>query len=254
MQRTGLSHFDFYHLWICHNQLLLDEALKPGGWYEGLIAEKMQGRIKHLGITTHADPETIIAFLKTGLFETVTLPLNVVNTARIAAVKYATANNIRVIAMNPLGGGLLAGDARLKELAYKYLLALANVHILVGFTSKEEVIYAKNMAEHYDRIPLDPEEIIQEVEAIMPAKEPRCTGCGYCQPCPQFINIGASLSVYNLYKYLRLETAKSKFKSLQWNARYNIQNCTRCGACEKRCPNFLPIRQIINDAKSLLSE
>lgn len=250
--RLKLPYVDFYHLWICHTKQQFDEAFKPGGWYNGLLKARESGRIKHLGITTHADADTIIGFLETGVFETVTLPLNVLNVTRLKAVEYCAEKGIPVLAMNPLGGGLLAADSRLKELAFKYLLSLENVHILVGFTAVDEVDYAWRIQEEFNRSPTSTEDILKEVRAMIPYDEPHCTGCGYCQPCPQFIEVGSALSHYNLYHYLNLQEAKKSFLNLQWNPRYRLSSCIACGQCEKRCPNSLPVRQIIENAKKVL--
>jgi uncharacterized protein len=252
LRRMNVSAVDYYHLWICHTKEQFDEAFKSGGWYEGFLKEKKDGRVNHLGLTSHAEADTVIEFLKTGCFETVTIPLNVLNRAKIKVVEYCTENNIRVIAMNPLGGGFLAADEHLKQLAYKYLLSLKNVHLLVGFTTVEDVEYAVRMKKEYDACPSATEAIITEADKMIPSAEPRCTGCGYCQPCPGLIDIGACLSYYNLYKYLGMESAKTAFQRVQWNVRYNLNNCTECGICEQKCPNSLPVRDIINDAASIL--
>ncbi len=254
LSRMNLPFVDFYHLWICHTKQQFEEAMKPGGWYEGLLQAKESGRIKHLGVTTHADADTIIGFLESGLFETVTLPLNVLNVTRLKTVEYCAGKGIPVVAMNPLGGGLLAADSRLKELAFKYLLSLENVHILVGFTALEEVEDAWRMKREYDRNPVGTDEILKEVRKLIPDAEPHCTGCGYCQPCPQFIEVGTALSHYNLYHFLNLQEAKKAFLDLQWNPRYKLSNCVACGQCEKRCPNALPVRKIIESAKKVLYE
>jgi uncharacterized protein len=252
LSRLGLTVVDYYHLWICHTMEHFEEAFKPNGWYEGFLKEKKAGRVNHLGITTHADPETIVRFLESGYFETVTLPLNVINLTRMAAVKYATEKQIKVIAMNPLGGGFLAADGRLKELALRYLMALENVHILIGFTSEAEVDYAKWIMDSFQANPVNPDDILAEIKEMINTTDPRCTGCGYCEPCPQQIEIGGALAHYNLYKYLHIDAAKERFQKLQWNIRYNLKNCVECGLCEQRCPNRLPVRKLINEARVLL--
>ncbi len=252
LKRLNVDALDYYHLWICHNNKLFNEAFKENGWYEGFLKEKEAGRVKHLGITTHADADTIIGFLETGYFETVTLPLNVMNRARFKAVEYCREKGIKVLAMNPLGGGFLAADERLKELAFKYLLSLDNVSILLGLTSVEEVEYAVRMKKEYEADPVSTDSVVEAVRKMIPNDEPRCTGCGYCQPCPHFIDVGAALSYYNLYKYLGSENARKSFRDMQWNPRFKLDQCVSCGSCERRCPNSLPVRKIIQDAVKIM--
>ena len=66
LNRLNLPEIDYYHLWTCHTDEQFQEAFKPGGWYDGVKIQ--QGKFKHLGLTTHADSETVIKFLKTGYF------------------------------------------------------------------------------------------------------------------------------------------------------------------------------------------
>jgi predicted aldo/keto reductase-like oxidoreductase len=248
LTRLNLPAVDYYHLWTTHTQEQLNEALKPGGWYDGVMEQK--GKWKHLGLTTHADTKTIISFLATRLFETVTIPFNVINTTRLDVIEYCAKNNIRVFAMNPLAGGFLAANDKLKELALCYLLTFPNVHILIGFKEVSDVAYAQTILKTAATDNRSAQDILKEVDALINAHEPRCTACGYCSPCPQSISLGTCLSYYNLYKYMHMDAAKKSFMENQWNDTYRLDRCTSCGSCEKRCPNQLPLKQIIQEARS----
>jgi predicted aldo/keto reductase-like oxidoreductase len=249
-KRIGVDRFDYYHLWTTHTAEQLAEAFKPEGWWDGLISRK--DCWDHCGITTHADSKTIISFLKTGRFEAVTLPLNVINTTRLEAVEYCRQKGITVIAMNPFAGGFLAVNEPLRELSLRYLLALENVHPLIGFSSVEDVSYAKAVFDRYGSAGESAENIRAKIDTMINSKEPRCTACGYCQPCPEGINIGASLSYYNLYKYMGMTEAKTAFQEKQWEDGLKLDKCVSCGACQLRCPNKLDTTGIIKDAIRLM--
>ncbi len=250
LERIGVDYFDYYHMWTTHTAEQFKEALKPGGWYEGVKARRSQWH--KLGITTHADSGTIIRFLETGKFSTVTLPLNVINTTRLDVVSYCRKHDITVIAMNPLAGGFLATHEKLKEYSLRYLMALSGVHVLIGFSSPEEVAYAKWISDTTASYELTADEIKREVSKMLDSDEPRCTACGYCQPCPEGINVGASLSYYNIYKYMNMQEAKQAFLEKQWEEGLRLDRCKSCGVCEARCPNRLKVTAIIIDAKALL--
>jgi uncharacterized protein len=250
MRRLGMSRVDYYHLWTTHTVEQFDAAMAPGGWYDGV--KSAGSSWDHLGITTHAVSEQVIEFLKSGKFETVTIPLNVINTTRLKVADYCRDKGIAVIAMNPLAGGFLAANDELKELALRYLMTLDNVHLLIGFSSPEEVAYAKWIQATMPSWNLDAKGILDRVSKLINAAEPRCTACGYCQPCPQNINVGAALSYYNIYKYMGLNEAKEAFLKKQWEDGLRLDQCVGCGECEQRCPNRLPVRKIISDARQMM--
>jgi len=250
LRRLNLSSVDHYHLWTTHTREQLDEAMRPGGWYDGVVSKKTQW--SHLGITSHADSETIVGFLKSGKFETVTIPLNVINTMRLSVVDFCNAQGIRVIAMNPLAGGFLASRDDLKELALRYLMRLDGVHPLIGFSSVDEVRYAKWIQETMPAYKLSAAEILGKIRSMMDTDEKRCTVCGYCSPCPERITVGAALSYFNAFKYLGMESAKAAFMEKQWEEGLRLDLCRQCGLCESRCPNALPVRKIIAEARSVM--
>ena len=167
------------------------------------------------------------------------------------AVEYCNEKNITVLAMNPFAGGFLAQDEKLKELALRYLMLL-DVHPLIGFSAVEEVEYAKWIQDSMPEYELSAEDVLSEVGKLLDSTEDRCTACGYCAPCPQKINVGESLSYYNLYKYMNMVSAKKAFNDKQWEAGLNLDKCVQCGICESRCPNGLHVLDIIRDAQKLL--
>jgi uncharacterized protein len=250
LNRMHLAAVDYYHLWTTHTSEQFDAAMKPGSWYDGVMEQK--GKWNHLGITSHGDAATIISFLETGKFETVTIPFNVINTTRAPVIDYCEKRNMPVIAMNPLAGGFLAAHSGLKELALRFLLTYPSIRILIGFTSVVEVKYAKRILDTKAAQPSDRKKILAKVDMLINADGPRCTSCGYCAPCPQSINLGACLSYYNIYRYMNISQAKKTFLQSQWNNTLQLDRCTSCGLCQERCPNRLPLDAIIKDAKELL--
>lgn len=76
-----------------------------------------------------------------------------------------------------------------------------------------------------------------------------CTGCRYCQPCPQGVAIPDIFALYNAY-YTKQDDASRQQELL---AEYQTTigpdrgagRCVQCGACEAECPQRLPIRTLL---------
>ncbi|MBF0530069.1 MAG: aldo/keto reductase [Deltaproteobacteria bacterium] len=250
LKRLKQDKLDAYHMWCVHDADIFRTAMSPGGWFEGVIRQKDKWR--WLGITSHGDADTIIQFLKTGIFSFVTIPLNVINRTRLAVVEYCKDKDIRVLAMNPFAGGFLAANDRLRELALNYLLKLENVTALIGFNRPEEVDYAVSVLNAREQNQETAEDILEEVNSITNITDEHCTACGYCAPCPQGINLGECLSLYNHFKYMNDQNAKKYFLWKQWDDFLRLDHCIECMSCKEKCSNKLPLEKIIPDAKKLL--
>jgi predicted aldo/keto reductase-like oxidoreductase len=83
----------------------------------------------------------------------------------------------------------------------------------------------------------------------------RCTGCGYCMPCPQGVNIPGCFGAYNAsfavgwvegMKQFTTSTAVTSAK------RSGPSLCIGCGSCEKRCPQHIPIIESLGQVKKRL--
>ena len=76
-----------------------------------------------------------------------------------------------------------------------------------------------------------------------------CMYCGHCAPCPK------AISVADVNKFLNLavaqgkvpETVREHYKLLPHHA----SECIQCGACEKRCPFGVPVREKMKQAAEL---
>jgi hypothetical protein len=68
-----------------------------------------------------------------------------------------------------------------------------------------------------------------------------CTGCRYCLPCPAGIEIPAVMGAIAQSRYWGLEgAARNAIRDMK-GAKPDA--CTRCGECETRCTQRLPIME-----------
>jgi predicted aldo/keto reductase-like oxidoreductase len=76
-----------------------------------------------------------------------------------------------------------------------------------------------------------------------------CTGCQYCLPCPQNVAIPEILSTYNQFYRYRGASAQQEtiIKSYREQITHNQgpSNCVQCNSCLQKCPQGLPIPQLL---------
>ena len=79
-----------------------------------------------------------------------------------------------------------------------------------------------------------------------------CTGCGYCMPCPNGVNIPRNLLLYNeLNMYGETQQPYRVYNGV-FSPAERADNCIECGECEDKCPQHLPIIKSLKLAHAAL--
>lgn len=241
---TSLKNFrtDYIDLYQVHNPSLeqLEQVCAPGGALEALLEAREAGKIGHIGLTAHK-PEVFRRALELPWVETVMFPYNLVENQGTELMERARELNVGFINMKSLAGGAIE-DARL---ALRFAAANPNVSVVLpGMYSPEEV--AQNAAAVADASPLTEEELAKAEALRRELGASFCRRCGYCAPCFNGIDIPGSFLMANyLRRYGLSEWAKARYKAMPFHA----SSCSMCGACEKRCPYHLPIRQMLRQVE-----
>ncbi len=246
-----------------------NEAIEPrvGKW---ITQARDQGLIKHICCSYHGDCDGLIRLMDTGFVASVTLQYNLLDRSLEPAIAHAGKNDIGVVGMGPVAGGrlgvpsevlggLLPGVERVPELALRFVLANANVTVaLSGMSTMEHV--EENLAACAREVALSDEEK-QAIDARMAEMkqmaELYCTGCGYCLPCPKEVAIPKIFQYYNWGRVYGLwDAAKSHYAGIgktNWNKGTKVEACIECGACEDKCPQNIPIRKQLQEAREALA-
>jgi len=78
-----------------------------------------------------------------------------------------------------------------------------------------------------------------------------CTGCRYCLPCPAKIEIPKAIDLYNDY-FIYEGNSKIKRDFRTWLPPDRRPSaCITCRACEEKCPQHLPISDIMKKSAKL---
>ena len=95
-------------------------------------------------------------------------------------------------------------------------------------------------------------ELIDKIRRIIKEKEKvGCTGCRYCMPCPQGVDIPGNFYYYNLM-YIEGKKTGARFEfarniGMQKTAGF-ASLCIECGKCELHCPQHINIREMLRKA------
>jgi len=235
------------------------KVLAKGGAVEGARKAKEEGLVRHLGFSFHDDPKRMIDIIEAAPdFDVVTCQYNLLDRANAESIARAREKGIGVVVMGPVAGGRLGfpsekvqgllpgGTKSTPEIALRFVLSNANVSVALSGMSTPEMV-EENAAVASRGTQLTEEEretIVQALEENRRLSELYCTGCGYCMPCPNGVNIPESFRLMNLHRVWGLTDAARERYGWFGPGRPNNLNagaCVECGECEPKCPQKIPI-------------
>ena len=268
LARCGVDVFDGYLLhWLNAKNYAIAERFHEFEFIQNL---KEQGLVKKTGFSYHDGPELLEEILqKHPEVDYVQLQINYLDwesptIQSRACYEVAVRHGKPVIVMEPVKGGSLAklppeAEALLREMhpdwtpadwAVRFAQSLPGVEVVLsGMNSLQQM--EDNLREVE---PLTAEELalLEKVAGIIRENTAiACTACNYCAPnCPKKIAIPRYFSLYNEY-------ARSPGEGWKMGHSYRAVaaengtpgDCIACGACERNCPQKLPIIQHLKTVK-----
>lgn len=280
LENCGVDYIDYFML---HNVSgFTENAWKNADLYSFIENKKQEGKIKHIGISTHGDAE----FLEEILFdhpelEFVLLQINYLDWEDEAidvkkCWEVARKYNKKIMVMEPYKGGFLADvpeeaekvmkehapDRSVVSWAMRFVANIEDIDVvLTGASTLEQL--EDNIQEFKNADPLndDEMEVIKEITEIINSNiTVDCTKCRYCvDACSEDIDIAKLFDLYNKHKMLKID---------EWtqfgNAYINYtklpdvgiaSDCIECEACIEECPQSINIPDVLKDvAKTFETE
>ena len=241
LSRLQTDYIDIYQVHALQSTEQLQKVLAPGGALEALKKAQQAGKVRFIGITGHR-PSSLVEAIKTGEFDTVMAPINVVDReSEEELLPLARKMDVGIIAMKPVCGGTLDDAA----LGIRFCLNSITDSVLVGMKSVSEV--KANLQTANDFQPLSEAESDELLENASQLGSTFCRRCEYCQPCPEGIVIPRILWLANYHRRYASRDPWTEDEYLAMNP--SVADCQECGECEDKCPYDLPIRQMLKDAE-----
>ncbi|MDR1363544.1 MAG: aldo/keto reductase [Spirochaetaceae bacterium] len=276
LKRLKTNYIDYY---LMH--MLTDmgswEKLKSWGIIDWIKEKKQSGAIQRIGFSFHGGRDDFLALLAAYDWEFCQIQYNYSNEnyqAGQTGLKAAAEKGIPVIIMEPLlGGRLINGLPKAAREAFKkadparapaawgldWLWNQKEVSVVLsGMSSMKQLEENIKIAENAHENSLSPAQlaVFDEVKNIFNAsyKVP-CTGCAYCMPCPQNINIPGCFAAYNAsFAFSYIEGLKQYVNSAGVTSASPRMagQCVKCRQCEKHCPQNIKISEVMKDVKARL--
>lgn len=268
LEKCQVEYFDFY---MFHNvcEMNIDEYLNPEfGIFDYLMEQKQNGRIRHLGFSTHGDIDCITRFLEAygEHMEFGQLELNYFDYRFQNAkgkVQLLDEWNIPVWVMEPIRGGQLAAlspeaadklkkarpDEDIPAWAFRFLQTIPSVTVTLSGMSNMEQLKA-NISTYAESKPLNEAEmqlILGIADEMISRTTVPCTGCHYCvSKCPEGLDIPFLLKQYNEAMVAGAGEFIAPMALSSIAEDKQPECCISCHSCEKVCPQTIKIPEELN--------
>ncbi len=272
LKKLDTDYIDFYHMWGISLKTFVERLDTPDGPMARARKLRDAGVIRHISFSFHDAPENMIEIIRRGegVFASVLCQYNLLDRANEDAIAYAHEQGLGVTIMGPVGGGRLGAPSKViqdllpgkvqssAEMALRFVMNNRNVNIALSGMSSMDMV-EENAAVASNMEPLTQAEearIAASLEENRRLADLYCTGCNYCMPCPKGINIPEIFKMMNYHRVYGLtKFARDNYARIGKEPWLNFQNaaaCVQCGACEKKCPQHLHIREQLRAAHEAL--
>lgn len=278
LTRLKTDYIDLGMMHFIDQEKDFDEAIN-GPFFEYVKLLKEEGKIKHIGMSTH-NPDMALKAVRSGVVEMIMFSINPafdllpptddidnyfvdeyqegfdgIDPARQELYKLCEQNDVGITVMKPFAGGRLF-DEKISpfgisltpvQCIHYCLTHPAVASVMAGYDTPEHI----QDAVHYETA-TEEEKDYASVLATAPKNtfgRGECTYCGHCKPCPINIDIAMVNKYYDLATMQ--EEVPSSVKGHYLALSQHASECIGCKACESRCPFGVKIADRMKDAAEL---
>ena len=267
LKKLRTDHLDFYLMHgINKEKWEYFKSIGAPGFFDEM---KRAGKIRYKCFSFHGPYEDYEYILNDWDWDMVQIQYNFMdidNQAGTKGLELAGSKGIPVVIMEGLLGGRLAkAPANVQALydafpvrrtpvewAFRWLCNHPEVAVVLsGCNEKEQIDENLRIFDTVEPGIMNKEELklMEDVRAAYLSRTKiGCTGCRYCMPCPNGVNIPGVFSVWNNVSPYETDP-KWNWELRQIKEKGNgADQCVGCGACEAACPQHLPIIESLQRA------
>jgi uncharacterized protein len=278
LKRFDTPYIDFLHIhglrWASYQY-----AIRPGWALDVARKAQAEGLVKHIVFSSHDEADNIIKLIDTGEFAGMLVQYNYLDQHNAPAIAHAGEKGMGVAIMGPVAGGRLVtpggtvvdseGALELKtpELALRYVWN--NPHVSTALSGMNNMQQIEDNLAAAGRVEKLNEAESQAIQALFERNQKLadlyCTGCAYCMPCPNDVNIPENFRYMNWYRVWGMEEqARQAYAKLSANGTWGpwagmikglkAEECLECGECEAKCPQNIHIMDQLKEVAKTLGK
>jgi predicted aldo/keto reductase-like oxidoreductase len=262
LEKLQTDHIDFYLLYSLNKKSWQNvRDLGVMEWASKLLGA---GRVRYLGFSFHDDFDVFKEIVDAHDWTFCQIQHNYIDIEHQAGTKglrYAAAKGMAVVIMEPLLGGRLVNPPqpvqalwdsaptkrRPADWGLQWLWNQPEVSVVLsGMSTMQQV--EENVASagrsRVNSLTAAELALIDQVRVRYSELCPiPCTGCRYCMPCPNGVDIPRNFEVYNAgVNYQSPGWARNEYNNwIPKEARASA--CIQCRECEEKCPQHIPISE-----------
>ena len=271
LERIDVDTIDFYHShglsWEQYQNMLGKD-----GPMQRFRKAKEEGTIRHMCFSCHDSPEGMMKLIDEDEFDGLLCQYNLLDRRNEEAIAHAHEAGMGVVIMGPVGGGrlvapshqiqnLVTGSQSTPEVALRFVISNPSVTLALSGMNSLAMVEENAATASRDEVlsAQERQQVLTSLEDTKRFMELYCTGCGYCMPCPNDVDVPENFRLMNLHRvfgltdyaqkqYQRLGRKRKGDSSIEaWAAA-----CHECGECEPKCPQDIPIMEQLKETHAAL--
>jgi predicted aldo/keto reductase-like oxidoreductase len=272
LEKLQTDYIDYYLLHGLNRPLW--QKMKDMGALPFLDRLKKDGKIRRAGFSFHDDVNIFKEIVDGYDWDMCQIQYNYFDEEYQAGregLNYAASKGLGVVIMEPLRGGKLTekipeeiqamwDSAETKRTPAEWALRWVWNHaavstVLSGMSYMPQVVENVRLADDAAPGSLTDAELAligQVKDRYRDMLKIDCTGCAYCMPCPNGVNIPMNFSMYNdTFMFKDPEMANMLYNFLL-APEQRASGCVECGECEEKCPQQISIMEELKNVHERL--